>query len=197
MTRLPYISHKDFNPDQLKMFDNITSGGRGQTRPKAEFLNSAGGLSGPFHPWIYAPNLGNNCQALGADVRFHASLPGLLRELAILVVAEHWRAKYEWWAHAKIALAEGMSEDWVAQLEAGAAPDFKADKDADVVYKFAHELVHQRKVSDATYAAAAALLPEAQVVEIVVTVGYYTLVSMTLNTFEVPVPDGEQEPFTT
>ena len=64
-----------------------------------------------------------------------------------------------------------------------------------MVYNFARELVDEHRVSDPLYNEAVELLGEAGVVELVILLGYYTLVSMTLNVFEVPVPAGESAPF--
>ena len=64
-----------------------------------------------------------------------------------------------------------------------------------MVYNFARELLDQHRVSDNLYDEAVELLGEAGVAELVILLGYYTLVSMTLNVFEVPVPAGEDAPF--
>ena len=64
-----------------------------------------------------------------------------------------------------------------------------------MVYNFARELLDEHRVSDNLYAEAVELLGETGVVELVILLGYYTLVSMTLNVFEVPVPAGESAPF--
>jgi 4-carboxymuconolactone decarboxylase len=63
------------------------------------------------------------------------------------------------------------------------------------VYAFATELLDTRKVSDVTYKRAVAELSLTAVVELVGVLGYYGLVSMTINAFEVPLPDGAPQPF--
>jgi 4-carboxymuconolactone decarboxylase len=63
------------------------------------------------------------------------------------------------------------------------------------VYAFAKELLDTRKVSDVTYKRAVAELSLTAVVELVGVLGYYGLVSMTINAFEVPLPDGAPQPF--
>jgi 4-carboxymuconolactone decarboxylase len=68
-------------------------------------------------------------------------------------------------------------------------PSFDEDDEA-LVYRFCRELLGERSVSAETYAAAVELLGEAGVVELVSLQGYYGLVSMLLNTFEVPLPEG-------
>ncbi|MEI7925916.1 MAG: carboxymuconolactone decarboxylase family protein, partial [Chloroflexota bacterium] len=62
------------------------------------------------------------------------------------------------------------------------------------VYVFVNEYLQTHRVSDATYDRAKAALGENGVVDLVGIVGYYCLVSMTLNVFEVALPAGEADP---
>ncbi len=194
MSRIPYITPEGFTEVQQKLFDNITGGKRGEGRTVESFLNAAGGLDGPFNAWLFSPALGEPTQRLGAAVRFESTLPPQLRELAILMVAVKWQAQFEWWAHEIIARETGLDAGVIASLKAGRLPAFTQPSEA-VVYHFAQALLNQQHVSDQHYQAALELLGEAGVVELVILLGYYTLISMTLNTFEVPVPEGETAPF--
>ena len=54
----------------------------------------------------------------------------------------------------------------------------------------ATELVTAGRLAEATFARAEAALGRQGLVELVGLVGYYTLVAMTLNAFEVPAPEG-------
>ena len=151
-------------------------------------------MSGPFNPWLRSPVLGDAAQRLGETVRFESALPPQLRELAILVVAAKWKAQYEWWAHERIARREGLDKRIIESVKAETLPDFSNPTEA-VVYNFARELLDEHRVSDNLYDEAIELLGETGIVELVILLGYYTLVSMTLNVFEVPVPTGEDAPF--
>ena len=73
-------------------------------------------------------------------------------------------------------------------------PDTTPDELA-TVHRFARELLDRRKVSDRHYAETVALLSEPGVVELVMLLGYYTLIAMTLNVFQVPLPAGQTSPF--
>jgi 4-carboxymuconolactone decarboxylase len=77
----------------------------------------------------------------------------------------------------------------IEALRTGARPRLTKPDEA-AVYEFATELYARRRVSDATYAAALAQLGERGVVDLVGVLGYYALVSMTLNVFGVEVPEG-------
>ena len=197
MARISSIKPTNYDDAQQTMFESITGGDR-SSRPVEEFLNTDGGLSGPFHPWIHSPLLGDPAQRLGAAVRFHSSLPGSLRELAILVVAAQWKAEYEWWAHVKIAHDEGVPESITDAIKLGQKPEFDNSKEQRhfaLVYRFAFELAIDREVSDSCYRTARQALGDAQLVDLTTTVGYYTLVAMTLNTFHIPLPRGESTNF--
>ena len=194
MSRISYITPDSFTEAQERLFKNITDGKRGEGRPPEDLLNAEGGMSGPFNAWLRSPMLGDAAQRLGETVRFESTLPPPLRELAILTVAAKWKAQYEWWAHEKIARREGLDERVIESVKAETLPDFSNPTEA-VVYNFVRELLDEHRVSAVLYDEAVALLGETGVVELVILLGYYTLVSMTLNVFEGPVPTGEATPF--
>ena len=194
MSRISYITPENFTEAQQHLFKSITGGKRGEGRAPEDLLNAEGGMSGPFNAWLRSPVLGEAAQRVGEAVRFESALPPQLRELAILVVAAKWKAQYEWWAHEKIARREGLDEGVIESVKAETPPDFSNPTES-VVYNFARELLDEHRVSDHLYDEAVELLGEAGVVELVILLGYYTLVSMTLNVFEVPVPVGEDAPF--
>ena len=194
MSRISYITPDSFTEAQQHLFKSIAGGKRGEGRAPEDLLNAEGGMSGPFNAWLRSPVLGEAAQRVGETVRFESVLPPQLRELAILVVAAKWKAQYEWWAHEKIARREGLDEKVIESVKAEIPPDFSNSTEA-VVYNLARELLDEHHVSDHLYNDAVELLGEAMVVELVILLGYYTLVSMTLNVFEVPVPTGESAPF--
>lgn len=194
MSRLPYLSPDQLDEAQRAIYDAIAGGKRMQGRPAGELTTPKGGLRGPFNPWLYAAQVGDPAQALGNAVRFGTRLPGTLRELAILVVAEDWKARYEWFAHARIARKEGLDEAVIEAIRQGRRPEEGTEVEG-VVHDFARELLESRSVSDALYARAVEHLGEAGVVELTTTLGYYVLVSMTLNVFEIALPEGEADPF--
>jgi 4-carboxymuconolactone decarboxylase len=181
MPRIPDIVPDQLTPAQRAVHDRILTGPRGR-------------VEGPLRVWLTSPELADRAQALGAFCRFGSSLPPRLSELGILVVGAYWRAKFEWYAHAPLGIAGGLEPAAVEAIRVGATPTFaKADERA--VYTFARELVTARRVSDATYAMARQELGEVGVVDLVGILGYYGLVSMTLVTFEVPLPPGVADPF--
>jgi 4-carboxymuconolactone decarboxylase len=179
--RTPVLDETTLTPAQQRVFDAIRAGPRGR-------------VQGPLRVWLQSAELADKAQALGAFCRYGTSLPARLSELAILFMGAHWQAGFEWAAHAPIALAAGLDAAAIEAIRTDATPQL-ADPPARVVHAFAHELLNRRRVSDATYREAVAVLGQTAVVELVGLLGYYTLISMTIVAFGVPDPDGVAPPF--
>jgi 4-carboxymuconolactone decarboxylase len=196
MGRLKALSPSKLDTEQRALFVTITTGERSQGRSLEDFLLDGGGLRGPFNAWLHAPNVGRPAQRLGEAIRYEGRLPPKLRELAILTVAARWRADYEWWAHSRIARAVGLGDETITALQDGVLPG-AADADEIAVHRFATELMANHQVCDEAYREVVDLLGDSGAVELVTLIGYYTLVSMLLNAFRVPMPAGETPPFAT
>jgi len=146
-------------------------------------------VRGPLAVWLNRPELAAQAQALGRYCRYETTLPPRLSELAILTLARVWGAEYEWYAHKPIALAAGIAPDVIEALRTH-QPLTGAEPDEELVNAFLVMLHRDRVVSDAMYARAVELLGEDGVVDLVGLAGYYTLISMTINVFQVGVPEG-------
>jgi 4-carboxymuconolactone decarboxylase len=179
--RPPPLDETRLSPEQQAVYDAIRSGPRGI-------------VEGPLRVWLQSPAFAEKAQALGAFCRYGTRLPPRLSELAILVVGAHWRSGFEWHVHAAVAARVGVSADVIEAVRLGRAPEFEDPEDR-LVYAFASELVKGMRVSDATYEAAVAAFGVEAAVELVGVLGYYTLISMTINAFAVPLPDGAADPF--
>ena len=181
MPRLPDIDPATLDAEQKRIHDEIVSGPRGK-------------VEGPLRVWLTSAGLADRAQALGAFCRYGTSLPTRLSELAILVTGAYWQAGFEWHVHAPIGLAAGLDPNAVEKIRVGAEPEF-ANDDEKAVYAFSRELLTKRHVSDATYASAEKILGQRALVDLVGVLGYYGLISMTINAFDVPLPPGAKEPF--
>lgn len=195
MSRLPILQPNDFTPAQQRIFDSITGGKRSAVSSTGSPVTAEGGLRGPFNALLYSPIIGDAVQRVGEAVRFEGTLPPQLRELAILTVAAEWQANFEWWAHERIARDVGLDEAVIAGVKVGTLPT-NADAQQRLIHRFARTIIDQHHVSDELYTTAVELFSESEIVELVILLGYYTLIAMTLNVFEVPVPDGEDAPWT-
>jgi 4-carboxymuconolactone decarboxylase len=192
MRRLPAVTKETMKPEQLDLFGKITSGPRSKGRNAMDFMDRDGGLIGPFNAYLYTPKIGDAAQTLAGLLRFDSMLPGDLREIAICAVGQHWQADYEFYAHAKVARNEGVDEATIEALRQGKPP---ADPKHAAIAGFVREMLAERKVSDATYAAAHAILGDQGMVELVLLAGCYCMVSANLNVFRPPFPDGVDRPF--
>lgn len=151
-------------------------------------------LNGPFAIWAHAPEFGDLAQQLGAHCRYKTGVPPRLSEFAILVTARLWRAQYEWFAHAPQAERAGVKPQTIRAIRAGRVPT-TAPADERAIYDFIKELYRTKRVGARTYARVKGLLGEAATIELVGILGYYVLISMTLNVFASPIPDGGPLPF--
>ena len=167
--RLPAFDTAKLTAEQQAIVAAINSG------PRGRFSNS-----GPFAVFLHAPTFGMLAQQLGGYLRFNTSLPPRLSEFAILCTGQYWKAQYEWHAHAAIAARQGVKEATIRDL---------------AIYAFVKELYATRRVSNAAYARVHKLLGDAGMVELVGILGYYVLISMTLNVFRIPLPEGAPLPF--
>ena len=182
-SRLPALSLESLTPEQQALVEAIKSG------PRGRFSNE-----GPFAVYLHAPAYGTLAQKLGGHLRFHTGVPPRLSEFAILCTGQFWKAQYEYHAHAAIAAREGVKESTIRDLKAGRAPK-SAPRDEMAIYAFVKELYATRRVRNATYARVHKVLGDAGMVELVGILGYYALISMTLNVFRMPLREGTPLPF--
>jgi 4-carboxymuconolactone decarboxylase len=175
--RLAMIDEQHMNPGQSALMEAIRSGPRGKSvTPR-----------GPFAVWLHAPEFGQLAQALGGHVRYKTALPPRLSEFAILCTARLWRAQYEWFAHEPMAENGGVKPKTIRALRAGRVPQ-SAPKDERAIYDFVQELYKTKRVSDRTYKRVHGFLGDAGTVELVGILGYYVMISMTLNVFRMMPP---------
>jgi len=97
---------------------------------------------------LRSPEMGDAAQQLGTFARFN-TMPGKLRELAIIMTARFWTSHFEWYAHKNAALREGLNPAIIDAIANGESPT-GMDVDETVVYELVSELLYDRRVSDTT-----------------------------------------------
>jgi 4-carboxymuconolactone decarboxylase len=175
--RVATIAPEQMTPEQRAARDEVVAGARGR-------------MPAPMRAWIHSPEMAGHAQKLGAFVRYGTSLPPTLSELAILVTARHWTSHYEWYAHKRIGLEAGLDPAVVTAIAERREPVF-ADPAQRIVYQYSRTMHEKKAISQSLHEAAVATLGERGVVELVGILGYYTLVSMTLNAFDIGLPDNK------
>lgn len=183
MSRIPLPTPDTMTDDQTRVYEKIVSGPRGR-------------LVGPLRAALHSPELAERWQALGALLRFGTSLAPRVSELAIVVTARRWNSQIEWHIHAQAARAAGISDAVLDAIRARETPVFDNPDDA-VVYEFARQIQETGEVDPDLYAQAVARWDAVGVVELTAVIGYYTMVSMTLNAHEIPMPDDAPPPLDT
>ena len=175
MPRIDLPTPETMNPAQRAVYDKVVSGPRGR-------------VQGPLRAVIHNPELADRWQALGALLRYSTSLSSRHSEIAILVTGRHCHSPFEWYAHRQEAEKAGIEAAIIEALLAEQAPPLGGD-DA-LIYQYALELNRHKSVSDTTYARALARFGAVTLVDLTALVGYYTMVAMTLNAHEIPLPAG-------
>lgn len=174
--RFAPLTWETMTPAQSEMTRSVMAGQRAS-------------MQGPYNVFLRSPELGDLAQRFGAHTRFKSSLPLVLNELAILLVARFWTCQFVWWAHSRIAAEAGLDQTVIDAIAKGhAVPEVSANVLA--VHDFCNTLLQTRRVSDTAYAAVVQRFGEAGVVDLMGTMSYYTLVSMSLNVDQYPLPEG-------
>jgi 4-carboxymuconolactone decarboxylase len=174
--RFKPLTYDTMTPEQRKMTDDVLSGERGS-------------MAGPYNVLLRSPEMGDLAQKFGAYTRFHSTVPKRLNEFAIIITARYWTSQFEWLPHKRAALQAGLRPEVVDAVAIGKRPA-SMWMDEEAVYDFCTELLTRKQVSDETFEAAAELLGERGVVDLIGVIGYYQLVSMLLNTDRYPMPNG-------
>jgi alkylhydroperoxidase family enzyme len=127
--------------------------------------------------------------ALGLGV-----LPLRDRELAVLRVGYGLRSDYEWAHHAAVGAKAGLTEQEIARVAIG--PDAPGWSEFDAaLLRAVDELRGPRaRVSDRTWAQLIVRYDEQQMVELLATIGAYTMLAYILNSCDVAIEDWFTDP---
>jgi 4-carboxymuconolactone decarboxylase len=174
--RFKVLTAAEMTAEQKALADAIVAGPRGA-------------LHGPFNSYLRSPEIGNHLQQLGAAVRFNSSLPKGLAELAICQVARQWGAAYEWAAHRRQAIENGIAETIVDAIAHGKRPSGMKPEEEEI-YDFTRDLIEDHEVTDAHHKAIVDRFGERGVMDLIATIGYFTVVAMVLNAERYPAPAG-------
>jgi alkylhydroperoxidase family enzyme len=185
--RIPFISPAELNSDQRPLYDDMRNGIEKNFRGFIA-VRSTGQLIGPWAPWIRFPKFGRPVWELLKALSSTPTLTRSVREIAILVVGAAFRSGYEIYAHANVAELTGFSEERIATISAGQRPADLTREEA-VAFDIASALVSGGVLPEPTYQQAVRLFGDDSTAELMYLIGFYCLVSVCLNGFDVPVPE--------
>src|SRR5262249_54787284 len=170
MARLP-DPLDTLTPEAKRIYDKITA--------------KRGAVRGPFASLMHHPALAERVGDLGEFLRFGGTLPGDVRELAILITARYVGQAYEWIAHARLARKEGLADDVIERVRPRggfwALPPRYAQPARVVEHVLAYESIPQSLQDEVQRDLGAAGL-----MELVVLAGQYRMIAGVLFAFDTP-----------
>jgi 4-carboxymuconolactone decarboxylase len=178
MTRIAIIDRTDMNAEQARVYDAAKA--------------TSGIVGGPYLAYIRLPKLFEACQSLRGAM---ASGPLSRREQQIvnLTVARHWNAGYPWFAQVRASLAVGIEQAVIDAINARRAPSLP-DARERTCFTVAGELLANKGLSDATYAAAEKTMGLESLVALVAATGSFSMTCLTAATFRIEPPAANPTP---
>jgi 4-carboxymuconolactone decarboxylase len=136
------------------------------------------------HPVLYGPRL-----RFGSYLQRDSLLPPKTRELLIMRTAMLTRTEYEWGHHVEAAQKAGFSDEEIRRIVAGPdAPGWSEEHAA--VLRAADELRREAFVSDRTWATLAKYYDTKRLIEIIYTIGGYTMTALAINSLGIQLEPG-------
>ena len=178
MCRLPKLKYEDMDSEQKNLHDEILAGPRTQ-------------IAGPMHAWFLNPPYGSLIEKVGAFCRYETSLAPRLSELAIIIVARHWSADVEWFAHTEIALNKGISQETIDAIKKNKYPQFE-ETDEALIFDITKSILNNKGLTDELFKTAVDKIGKKSLLDLTAIIGYYCNIAIQLNVFEIPTDDGRK-----
>ena len=171
--RYAEIPVDQMTPEQREGYRFLVDGPRGR-------------LPGPYKIWVHNPKLIHAAAPLGQHFTpGQSSLSEREREIAVVVITSKWHSAYPAAAHERRGKEVGLPAPTVEAIVAGLPVSFP-DAREQAVYEMAVALAGGRLVSQGLYDRAVKALGHESISDIIVLMGYYTAVSLTMNFYAVP-----------
>ena len=173
--RIPPLRPEQWSPEQQKLISP-------QRRSDGSVMNLYATILN--HPALYAPRM-----SFGSYIRAESSLPPKTRELLIMRTAFLIGAEYEWAHHVEYARAAGLTNSEIDRIATGAdAAGWTEEHKA--VLRACDELRREAFITDRTWSSLAKHYDTKQLIEIVFTVGGYTMTGVAINSFGIQTEPG-------
>lgn len=185
--RLEAIKPENLNSEQKALYQDMKAGIE-KNFQGFQAIREDGALIGPWAPWIKFPQIGGPIWELTKALSMKSTLPKSVREVAILVTGTKFHSGYELYAHILIAELRGLSDEKIATIVSGQRP-VDLEEDEALVYDFTFALVNGGLLPELVYKKAIHKFGEESTAELIYLIGLYCMVSITLNGFDVPIPE--------
>jgi alkylhydroperoxidase family enzyme len=164
--------------------------------PELEKMMAAVRFDGPaprqlMQTLAHAPKLLMRFQAMGGTLLFGGKLPAREREIAIMRTGARTRSEYEWGMHVRLYQEScGLSDAQIAATRNGSADDPAWSAREALILRTVDELHDSSTISDSLWVELAAQWPAEQLVELILTIGYYHMAAFFLNATGVALEEG-------
>jgi 4-carboxymuconolactone decarboxylase len=176
MTRVPLLNKEDLPQDKQDLYDQISRHRGSVARPFAALLNS--------------PDVASKISALGEQLRYVSPMIAPdIREIITLTTARIMKCQYLWTHHHRSAIRSGVREEVVEAIREGGRPRRLLPKEA-VFIQFTQELLESKELTPATFSAVEHLLGEPATIDMIVTIGYYSMLCLAINGLDVGLEEG-------
>jgi 4-carboxymuconolactone decarboxylase len=166
MARLPYTDPQTASPDVREALDVL---------PALNIFAMLAHADTAFVPYL----------TLGGVLLTQLELDPKLRELAILLVAAHTGAEYEWIQHVGISRTIGIDDEQIAAVQRGDLQATCLHPDARVLLRFTHGVLQQPRADEDTFTAMRERFPPRQIVELLLVIGNYHMLARIMTTLDI------------
>ena len=185
--RLPLLSTQSLTAEQKPLYEDMRDG----ITTELQGLHGhqqRGRADRPVEPLADVPKCGGPVWELVKALSISPELPRPVREVAILVTGAKFHSAYEIYAHVLAAELRGLPDEKIATIVAGQRPSDLTEEEG-IAYDVASNLVSGGVLPALTYKRAVGAFGEEGAAEFIYLVGLYCAVSVTLNGFDVPLPE--------
>ena len=175
MARVPLLNREDLQANKKEFFDQIAA--------------LRGHVARPFSALLNSPDIAASVARVGDLLRYTSpTIPEDIREIITLTTAKAFDCQYVWTHHVGSAKQSGITEEVIEVIRDEPTPRKLLPKQA-VFVQFTRELIERKKVRDSTYSAVDHLLGQAGTIDLIVTIGYYSMLCIAINALEIELEE--------
>ncbi|MFH1634545.1 MAG: carboxymuconolactone decarboxylase family protein [Chloroflexota bacterium] len=171
MPRLPEIFERDKLPEgKREVYDYL--------------MKARGKISNGYATLLHSPEFVARVSHLGSYLRFESSLPAKTKELLAFATSVEMDNPYEEANHIRAAADLGVSQSTIDAVKNKSDLHGASDEEA-IIILCVRELTRGHQLSDSTFKTAHTLLGNQAVIELVGTIGFYSMLACVHNAMQV------------